>query len=175
MITVESQKILVSVPVEVWNSYAEEANRLYRLSGTETLPSGKVVLHDAMKIQRGLLLSDAHKKISALKDLKKINKNRNPISKEEIENVAKEIAIQEYLDDRSIYKRGEVFFRYWNDMAMSEGMLSEIDRAKKYAEEKYRYHLDEAEKGINNARWIETHHLVQKSDMDGWVIKLKNS
>lgn len=129
MITVQNDRIRVTVPQNIWDSFAIRADRL---AHTQVLPSGELRTHSAEEIQRGLILSEAMSKLGNASELKFLAQEE-PESTEIIQH-AKLILIRNYLLKHGRYDADEVITRYQDGLRMSQGMQQEVSEAESYAQ-----------------------------------------
>lgn len=129
MITVQNDRIRVTVTQDVGKSFATAAERL---AHAQVLPSGDVRVHSPEQIQRGLILSEAMSKLGNASELKFLE-NEEPDSFE-VTKLAKLTLMRNYLEQYGRYNADDAMMRYEEGHRMSQGMQRDVMEAEAYAQ-----------------------------------------
>jgi len=129
LITVQNDRIRVTVTQEIWDSFTGAAQRLAHI---QVLPSGDIRVHSAEQSQRGLVLSEAMSKLGNASELRLME--QEGLDQSEILKLAKICLMEKYLAENGRYDAGETMMRYEGGHRMSQGMASEAAEAEAYAQ-----------------------------------------
>ena len=129
MITVQNDRIRVTVTQEIWDSFSDAAQRL---AHKHVLPSGDVHIHSPEKILRGLVLSEAMTKLGSASELKSLENEE--LDNTEITKLAKLTLMRNYLEKRGRYNTDDLMWRYEGGKMMSPGMQHFVLEAESYAQ-----------------------------------------
>jgi hypothetical protein len=129
MITVQNDRIRVTVTQEIWDSFSDAAQRL---AHKQVLPSGDVHIHSPEKILRGLVLSEAMTKLGSASELKSLENEE--LDNTEITKLAKLTLMRNYLEKRGRYNTDDLMWRYEGGKMMSLGMQHFVLEAESYAQ-----------------------------------------
>lgn len=129
MITVENDRIRVTVTQAVWDQYADQAKRL---AHKQRLPSGDVHEHTPEQIQRGLILSEAMSKLGNASELRLLEQE-GPDNDTILQHTKLSLMFH-YLEQHGAYDAVETMQRVEGGKMMPQGMRAAVLEASAYAE-----------------------------------------
>ncbi len=164
MITVQNDRIRVTVSDDVAAEYSERSIYLAHIQGTQT----------PEQIQRGLVLSDA---MSILGNSSEVTiLESEPITEHEIEDRVIELLTIQHLIEHCRYNVGETLMRMNDGHRMSLGMEADVEAARSWAHNKLRTNRSESmeigKKSIIDERDRNLRYRQAKSNRDGFQIEI---
>lgn len=149
----ENQRIIVDTKDSDLSFYQESATRT---NSQETYDQRL----------RGLILSQAMRKIGH-----QLVKPKQ-ITEEQITKTESDLLIIEYLQEQGHYDLFDTFYRYTNNLHLSQGQLRDISLAQQYAEENAGSRQQEANKAVSDSIDFENQYH-QSIAQTNWNITIK--
>lgn len=119
MITVQNQRIRVTVTQSVWDSFESKATYL-------------AVRQNKEEVQRGLVLSCAMSKLGNASEHRMLVEEA--VDQGQVLKIAKRLLMRDYLAKRSPSTAAEIVYRYANDARIPDSMEKALDEAIAYAD-----------------------------------------